>query len=89
MQNDHIAVQIEAAQALAQLVNHQEEHVKQVIRPQLPQLIGAFFKAVADIGSEEILGALNTLLHNFGEEITPYAVNLAEQFSQFFVKLGE
>ena len=77
--HDHIAVRVEAALALSEMLDH--EVVQDLLRPGLGSILKVFLKIMDDIDFEELVGALRKIVVAFEDEITPFAVSLCQKLS--------
>ncbi|KAJ8614532.1 hypothetical protein CTAYLR_000825 [Chrysophaeum taylorii] len=83
-----LPVRVEAAGAVRQLLAASDHPgVDVLMRPALPQILDACFQIMGDIGSDDVVQALEIVIDKFGDEIAPYAValarNLVEAFSAY------
>ncbi|CAH8310505.1 unnamed protein product [Eruca vesicaria subsp. sativa] len=54
------------------------------IHPLLPQLLDEFFKLMNEVENEDLAFTLETIVYNFGEEISPYALGLCQNLASAF-----
>lgn len=67
-----LAVKIEAAQALAEIVNDQPSY-SEVIKPALQQVLETFLQLMDEIELEGLISALKIIVDNYEKEIIPFA----------------
>eukprot|EP00947_MAST-08B_sp_MAST-8B-sp1_P000681 g681.t1 len=60
--------------------------MKQVMLPVLPAVLGAYFSLMSEIGIDEVVSALQTIIAVFREHIAPHAVDIANKLAESFVK---
>ena len=82
--HEHIAVRVEAALALSEMLDHQI--VQDLCRPGLGSILKVFLKIMDDIDFEELVGALRKIVETFEDEIAPFAVSLCQKLSQAYVR---
>jgi len=80
-----LPVKLEAAMAISRLVHN--EAVPQYLKPKVPLLLEHFFKIIDEVGNEEIVLTLGTLIGQIGEDIAPYAIEITQRLSQMFLTL--
>lgn len=85
LHSSHIAVRVDAACALAELLDHEE--AIQFIRPGLEQVLRVFLKIMDDIDFEDLVGALRKIVEVFEDEIAPFAVSLCTKLSEAHIRL--
>lgn len=88
MQDVELPVKIEAAKTLRYLVVYEHSTIMlDELRPLLPSVLDQYFRLMDEIGNDEVVCALETIIDAFGDEIVPFAnelvVKLVECFSQF------
>jgi len=79
-----LPTQIEASKALRNLIGR--EGAKETLLPVLPQILSEYFRILNEIGSDEVVDALETLIEVFGEHISPHATQLIQQLANTFKK---
>ena len=77
--DDHIAVRVEAALALSEMLDHAD--VQELLRPGLGNILKVFLKIMDDIDFEELVGALRKIVEAFEDDIAPFAVSLCQKLS--------
>jgi len=82
LKDKDLPVQMESAIALSRIVR--DETVVEFLRPQLPLILEQFFKLYDEIGQEEVVSTLGTLIGQFGDEIAPFAINLTKRLATMF-----
>jgi hypothetical protein len=82
LSDPELPVQIEASKALRFLI--EVEGAEQTLLPVLPQLLTEYFRIMNEIGNDEVVAALQTIIDVFGDHIQPHAVELVRQLSQAF-----
>lgn len=80
-----LPVKLEAAMAISRLV--QNDEVPEYIKPQVPLLLEQFFRIIDEVGNEEVVSTLATLIGQIGEDIAPYAVEITNRLSKMFLGL--
>lgn len=85
LQHPNIVVKVEAAQTVAQLLDH--EVVVNVVRQQLGTVLKVFLQVMDDIDSEELVNSLRKIVEIFGNEVAPYAKSLCMKLSDAYVRL--
>jgi len=84
--SNHIAVKVNAACALSELLDHEE--AVNFIRPGLEQVLRIFLKIMDDIDFEDLVGALRKIVEVFENEIAPFAVSLCSKLSEAHIRLS-
>lgn len=85
MQDPELPVRIEAAKTLKSLVVYEEsDTIQQALRPILPQVLNQYFELMDEIGNDEVVGALETIIEQFGNEMGPFAMQLVEKMVECF-----
>lgn len=84
LQSHHIAVKVEAALAISELLDH--EIVQEMIRPGLGNVLKVFLKIMDEIDFEDLVGALRKIVYIYEDEIAPYAVSLCQKLSEAYVR---
>jgi len=80
-----LPVRVEAAGAVRQLLAASDHPgVDALMRPNLPQILDACFRIMSDIGSDDVVQALEIVIDRFGDDIAPYAVALARKLAEAF-----
>ena len=51
------------------------------LKPALSNILEVYLKIMEDIDSDELIGALETFVEMFSDEIGPYAVQLTQQLA--------
>ena len=82
--HEHMAVRVEAALALAEMLEHTV--VQDLCRPGLGNILKVFLKIMDDIDFEELTGALKKIVEVFEEEIAPYAISLCQKLSTAYIR---
>jgi len=85
LEDPALPVRVEAAGAIRSLLAASENpRVADILRPALPKILESCFKIMSDVGSDDVVQALQIVIDRFGDEIAPYAVALAKQLAQAF-----
>jgi importin-7 len=85
--NGHIAVKVEAALAITELLEHQI--VQDVIRPGLGDVLKVFLKIMDEIDFEDLVAALRKIVDYFEDDIAPFAVSLCQKLSAAYIRCIE
>ena len=67
-------MQVEAANGMSQLIDL--EGTEALLLPVLPDLLGEYFRIMAEVGSDTVVAALDKIINTFGENIIPHAAVL-------------
>lgn len=86
LHSNHIAVRVDAACALSELLDHDE--AINFIRPGLEQVLRVFLKIMDEIDFEDLVGALRKIVEVFQDEIAPFAISLCSKLSEAHVRLS-
>lgn len=86
LHSNHIAVRVDAACALSELLDHDE--AVNFIRPGLEQVLRVFLKIMDEIDFEDLVGALRKIVEVFQDEIAPFAISLCTKLSEAHVRLS-
>ena len=73
------AVPVQASAACSLQVLIQAEGVTELLKPSLPMLINQYFRIMDEVESESILGALQAIVEQFGEDIADIAFEMVKQ----------
>lgn len=85
MFDSELPVSIEAAKTIRFVVQYPHSNLAlEVLQPRLTQILERFFVLMDEIGSDEVVVALEQIIDKFGDEISPFAVQLVQKFVQFF-----
>ena len=100
LKDPELPVQVTAATALMYLIKDAEENgsdeegspdhpVIQVVKSVLPQILQAYFTMMNEIGVDEVIDALSTIISALSDDIEPYAIdivtNLCSAFQRYVV----
>lgn len=85
MHSEHIAVRVDAALALSQLLDHEE--AADLVKPALGNVLKIFLKIMDDIDFEDLVLALKKIVEIYGDDIAPYAVSLCQKLSEAHIRL--
>lgn len=85
LQHHSIVVRVEAAQAAAALLVHEE--AVNLIRPGLENVLKAFLQIMDEIDFEDLVNSLRQIVETFSDEVAPYAKSLCIKLSAAFIKL--
>lgn len=80
-----LPVKLEAAMALSRLV--QKEEVPAFLADKVPAMLEHFFVIIDEVGNEEVVLTLGTLIGEIGEDIAPYAMQITQRLSHLFSNL--
>ena len=78
-------------QALRYLIE-EATGAEETLLPVLPQLLTEYFRIMNEIGNDEVVAALQTIIDKFGDHIEPHSVALVTQLSNAFknyVEVGD
>lgn len=56
-----------------------DEKIINFLKPALKGLLETYLKLMSEIESEELVGSLETIVKEFKEDISPYAIELCTQ----------
>jgi len=85
LEDPALPVRVEAAGALRQLLQaSKDRQLADLLRPSLPQIFDHCFRIMGDVGSDDVVQALEVVIDKFGDEIAPYAVALAQKLAEAF-----
>jgi hypothetical protein len=85
LKDPSLIVQASAAASLKHVIT--SNGATDILRPQIPQILTEYFRIIDETESDSVLGALCTIVEQFGEDIHPMAeamvVHLVRAFSTF------
>ncbi|KAI9916555.1 hypothetical protein PsorP6_017026 [Peronosclerospora sorghi] len=85
MFDPELPVRIEAAKTIRFVVMYpHSDTVVELLRPRLPQILEQFFSLMDEIGSDEVVVALEHIIDRFSSEIGPFSLQLVAKFVEFF-----
>jgi importin-7 len=85
MFDKELPVSVESAKTIRFVVQYpHSDTVLEVIQPRLPQILERFFNLMDEIGSDEVVVALEQIIDKFGDQIGPYSLQLIAKFVEFF-----
>ena len=85
MQDPELPVRIEAAKTLKSLVMYKHSGtILNHLRSILPQVLEQYFRLMDEIGNDEVVGALETIIDQFGDEMAPFALQMIEKLVECF-----
>lgn len=87
MADPELPVRVQAALAINHLV--ESDCCNECVLRVLPELVRALFALMADIGNDEVIQALDTLIDKFGDQMSPYAVEIVRALVGHFLKIFE
>lgn len=79
-----LPVRVDAVVALRSFVEELAD--LEILKPLLPSLLDSVFGLMAEIDNEDLVFTLESIVEKFGDEIAPYAANLAAQLAAAFWK---
>ncbi|KAM3567352.1 hypothetical protein VYU27_010500, partial [Nannochloropsis oceanica] len=79
-----LPVQVEAAMSLRELALL--KGVEPLFIPHLPQLVEHYFRLLTEVGSDEVVHALDCLIDRYADYIAPLAARMASQFRALFAQ---
>ena len=80
-----LPVKMEACAAIAGIIRSSRD--VEPFRPLIPGILDAFFRLIDEIGNEDVVSIFDSLIEKFGDEISPYAVQLVQRMMQIFMTL--
>ena len=80
-----LPVRVQAAQTIKELV--EQECMPPSVIELLPQLMELLFKLLQEVGADEIVATVDTLIEHYGEQMVPYAVQVVGALAQSFMRL--
>lgn len=87
LQDPELPVKMDAWSAVSEIVEH--EAALEVLKPSLPLIIDAFHTLFDEIGNEAVVGVLETLVERFGEDVTPFALQLVGKLTDLYLNLQQ
>jgi len=85
LSDPEMPVKVDACLALGDFVETMD-HVD-MIKPILPQLLTSIFALMSEVEHEDLVVTLETIVEVLGDDIAPYAVDLARQLTGALVKI--
>lgn len=85
--DQHLPVQVEAALALQPLVRH--EIVKTALSERIPQVMRHLLALGDQIDIDAISGVMEDFVEVFSDQLTPFAVELATQMRDQFIRIAQ
>ena len=85
MRDPELPVRVQAALTVNEFV--QSGCVDATVLSLLPQLVEALFALMNDIGNDEVIQSLDTLIEKYGEQMEPYAVQVVSALAANFMRL--
>ena len=80
-----LPVRLEAAACISRLVRN--EAVLSFIQPQIPLVLSTFFSLMDEIGTEDVISTMQTLLGHIGEEVEPFAAEIVQRLTSMCLQL--
>lgn len=90
LMHKHLCVRIKATQALNMILMH--EGFRELLRPELPQILDSIVKTMNEVECEALINALEGITTEFSDSMGKYAVDLIKRLSISFkdyIKLYE
>eukprot|EP00879_Flechtneria_rotunda_P022091 GHRR01023309.1.p1 GENE.GHRR01023309.1~~GHRR01023309.1.p1 ORF type:complete len:1020 (+),score=395.54 GHRR01023309.1:417-3476(+) len=84
LHDSELPVRVEGVMALRTFVEELEDATP--LKPILAQLMDSIFKLMNEVENEDLVFTLEVIVDKFGDEIAPYAVNLARNLTAAFWK---
>eukprot|EP00878_Enallax_costatus_P038160 GHUV01043324.1.p1 GENE.GHUV01043324.1~~GHUV01043324.1.p1 ORF type:complete len:672 (+),score=261.35 GHUV01043324.1:958-2973(+) len=84
LHDSELPVRVEAVMALRSFVEELADVAP--LKPVLAQLMDSIFKLMNEVENEELVFTLEVVVDKFGDDIAPYAVNLARNLTAAFWK---
>lgn len=79
-----LPVRVDAVVALRSFVDDLAD--LEILKPILPSLLDSVFALMAEVDNEDLIFTLEGIVEKFGDEIAPYAANLAQNLAAAFWK---
>lgn len=79
-----LPVRVDAVVALRSFVDALAD--LDILKPLLPRLLDSIFGLMAEVDNEDLIFTLEAIVEKFGDDIAPYAVNMARQLTEAFYK---
>lgn len=86
MNDQYLPVQVEAALALQPMIAH--DSVKNALSTKIPEVMQHLLDLGKRIDNDAISGIMEEFVEVFAEQLAPFAVQLAEQMSDQFMKIN-
>eukprot|EP00475_Leptophrys_vorax_P017887 TRINITY_DN2445_c0_g1_i1.p1 TRINITY_DN2445_c0_g1~~TRINITY_DN2445_c0_g1_i1.p1 ORF type:complete len:1019 (+),score=326.35 TRINITY_DN2445_c0_g1_i1:151-3057(+) len=83
-QDSDLVARFEAANAIPLMIKDQRDAMKQACRDSIGTLLGGYFALIQHVGNDEVVTALDRFVHEFDDEIGPYAVPLIKNLIDLF-----
>lgn len=85
MFDQELPVSVESTKTIRFVVQYPHSNtVLEVIQPRLPQILECFLNLMDEIGSDEVVVALEQTIDKFGDQIGPFSLQLVAKFVDFF-----
>ncbi|KAK9447630.1 armadillo-type protein [Limtongia smithiae] len=85
LNDQYLPVQVEAALALQGLAQH--ESIKEAISANIKTIMGKFMELTKKIDIDSLISVMEEFVDMFSKELAPFAVELAEQLRDQFLRL--
>jgi len=80
-----LPLKLAASKAMSSVVRN--EDVVENIAPYLKEVLQEYFKLMDHVTSEEVVITLETLIARVGDEVAPFAVDIAKKMSEMFIHI--
>ena len=80
-----LPVRVQAAVTIKELV--EQQCMPPTLIELLPQLMELLFSLLQEVGADEIVSTVDTLIEHYGEQMVPYAVQVVTALSATFMRL--
>ena len=78
-QDTTLPVRIAAAAAMRMIISESDDEQLAVFTPGLPAMLKCYFDLIREIGVDEVIDALSTIITRFADDVEPYAVEIMKQ----------
>eukprot|EP00164_Ancoracysta_twista_P006227 GFYU01008639.1.p1 GENE.GFYU01008639.1~~GFYU01008639.1.p1 ORF type:complete len:722 (-),score=314.21 GFYU01008639.1:120-2285(-) len=85
MQDPELPVRVQASLCVKEFVS--DESMKDMFKPLLPQLLKQYFAIIQDVGSGDVIEALQEIVDTYEDDMGPHALEIIVGLSQAFQKL--
>jgi hypothetical protein len=83
IRDKELPVQIQSAKTIKDLIPM--ESARTVVGPMLPQVIEQYFRLMTEIGNDDVVNALQSIIEHFEDQIAPLAAQLSQKLSEVFL----
>lgn len=86
MGDEHLPVQVEACLVLQPMIRHDD--VREAVSPRIPSVMTHFLELTAKIDMDALTGVMEEFVEIFSQQLTPFAIQLATQMRDQFMRLA-